>query len=590
MDSDPPLADEHWHAVPALEFPSEPRLELDELLRQLVSRAEDVLATQGRLRGLLAANKTINADVALPVVLRHIVEAACRLVGARYGALGVLAPDGGLQEFIHVGVDAATAARIGALPSGKGLLGALIDDPRPIRVRAITDDARSIGFPPHHPPMSAFLGVAVLVRNEVFGNLYLAEAERAEFTEDDEELVTALAATAGVAIENARLFEQAQRRQRWLQASMQITRQLLSVQGEEPLRLIADQVRQISDADIVTVVLPTPDRRQLMVEVASGAGADELVGYSYAFGDTLTGRAFTDACPVLVDDVVGDGQLDDGQFEQRTEVLPFGPGMVLPLLGTQGVRGALFVARLRGRKRFDDADLEMATSFANHAAIALELADARIDQQRVMLLEDRDRIGRDLHDHAIQRLFAVGLTVQSVAGGLPDGDSRAERLNRAVSGINATIEQIRTSIFQLRGPLGPQTGTVRARLLAVVADVNQLLGVEPRVRFSGPVEAVIPETIVDDLIAVAREALTNVARHAGATSVDVALAATANQVTIEVTDDGRGMGEAPRRSGLANLLRRAEQHGGSLTVAAGPPPDGPSTRKGTHLRWTIPLT
>ena len=253
----------------ALGFVDAPRLELDQLLIQLVERAEDVIAAQGRLRGLLAANKMIIGDLTLPVVLRRIVEAARQLVRARYGALGVLAPGGGLEEFIHVGIDDETARLIGPLPSGKGLLGALIDDPRPVRLRDMSADIRSSGFPPHHPPMSSFLGVPITVRDVVFGNLYLTEAVSGEFSTEDEELVTALAATAGVAIENARLFEKARLRQNWLQASTQVTRQLLSVEGEDPLQLIARRVRQVADADLVTVVLPTADD-MLRVEVAAG--------------------------------------------------------------------------------------------------------------------------------------------------------------------------------------------------------------------------------------------------------------------------------------------------------------------------------
>lgn len=272
--------DEAGSAVPQasaeLAFADGPRLELDQLLTQLVSRAEDVMAAQGRLRGLLAANRMIIGELALPVVLRRIVEAACRLVNARYGALGVLAPDSGLQEFIYVGIDDETAARIGPLPSGKGLLGALIDDPRPIRLRTMSDDLRSVGFPPEHPPMSSFLGVPVRVRDEVFGNLYLTEASSGQFSAEDEELVTALAATAGIAIENARLFARAEQRQNWLQASAQITQQLLSAEGEDPLQLIARQTREVADADIVTVVLPTANPERLMVEVAAGAEADRF--------------------------------------------------------------------------------------------------------------------------------------------------------------------------------------------------------------------------------------------------------------------------------------------------------------------------
>jgi signal transduction histidine kinase len=566
-------------------FADGPRLELDQLLTQLVSRAEDVIATQGRLRGLLAANKMIIGNMALPIVLRHIVEAACRLVNARYGALGVLAPGGELQEFIHVGIDEETAARIGPLPQGKGLLGALTLDPNPIRLRVMSEDSRSVGFPPEHPPMDSFLGVPVRVRDRVFGNLYLTERAGGEFTAEDEELVTALAATAGVAIENARLFEETERRQRWLQASTQITQQLLSSEGEEPLNLIARETLEVADADIVTVVLPTATGQRLMVEVAAGMKAAELTGYTYPMQDTLAGLSFESGRPVLVGDVT-----EDPKFRVHlSEVLPVGPVMVLPLIGSQRMRGALVVGRLLGRHRFDEADLAMATTFANHAATALELADARADQQRVVLLEDRDRIARDLHDHVIQRLFAAGLTVQSVAAGL-GGDARAERLERVVTGIDETIRQIRTSIFQLRGQLGPQTGTVRVRLLGVLAEVTPLLPFEPRLRFSGPIDSVVPESVVDDLEAVTREALTNVARHAQATHAEVALTASATEVVLEVVDDGIGIGATERRSGLANLRERAEHHHGSLVLTSPAPQDPPTTGKGTHLRWTIPLS
>jgi signal transduction histidine kinase len=565
-----------------LVFPDAPRLELDELLTQIIVRAEEVLATQGRLRGLLAANRTITADLTLPTVLRRIVEAGCQLVRARYGALGVLAPDGGLAEFVHVGLDEGTVARIGHLPEGKGLLGALIDDPKTIRLRSIEDDPRSVGFPPHHPPMTSFLGVPVLVRGKVFGNLYLTERiDGGEFTADDEELVAALAATAGVAIENARLYEQSQRRQDWLQASAKITRQLLSAEGEEPLQLIAREARQIADADVVTVVLPTESRERMMVEVAAGRAADELTGMSYPIEHTLTGLALSSGHPVLV------GDADDSDYDSHlSEVLPVGPVMVLPLVGTVDTRGALVIARLRGRNRFDDADLDMATTFANHAAVALELADGRENQQRMILLEDRDRIARDLHDHVIQRLFAAGLAVESVAA-RPGSDETSLRLRRVVTELDETIRQIRTSIFQLRGPMTAEVGTTRSAVLSVVSELQPVLGFEPRVTFAGPVDLAAPDASVDDLIAALREALTNVARHAKARCVDVAVEATTDSLVLEVTDDGVGVGDGSRWSGLANLRARAEHHGGTFTI--GPIAEPPNYRQGTLLRWTIPL-
>ena len=567
-----------------LVFPDAPRLELDELLTQIIVRAEEVLATQGRLRGLLAANRTITADLTLPTVLRRVVEAGCQLVRARYGALGVLAPSGGLAEFVHVGLDEQTVARIGHLPEGKGLLGALIDDPRTIRLRSIDDDPRSVGFPPHHPPMTSFLGVPVLVRGKVFGNLYLTERiDGGEFTAEDEELVAALAATAGVAIENARLYEQSQRRQDWLQASAKITRHLLSAEGEEPLQLIAREARQIADADVVTVVLPTESRERMMVEVAAGRAVDELTGMSYPIERTLTGLALTSGHPVLVDDA-GDSDYDS----HLSDVLPVGPVMVLPLVGTSDTRGALVIARLRGRNRFDDADLDMATTFANHAALALELSDGRENQQRMVLLEDRDRIARDLHDHVIQRLFAAGLAVESVAA-RPGSDETSLRLQRVVTELDETIRQIRTSIFQLRGPLTAEVGTMRSAVLSVTSELEPVLGFQPRVTFAGPVDLAAPDASVDDLIAALREALTNVARHARARCVYVTVEATTDALVLEVTDDGVGIGDGSRWSGLANLRARAEHHGGTFSI--GPSEKLPTDNygQGTCLRWTIPL-
>jgi signal transduction histidine kinase len=574
---------------PGPAFPDGPKLELDQLLAQLIGRAQDVIAAQGRLRGLLRANQSFVGSLTLPVLLDRIVRAACELTQARYGAIGVIDPaGGGLEEFVYVGIDGDTAARIGHLPEGKGLLGALIKDPQPIRLPRMTDDDRSAGFPDHHPGMTSFLGVPILVRGEVFGNLYLTERAGGEFTTEDEELVTALAVTGGVAIQNARLYQEAQRRQDWLQASTEIAQQLLSAQGEEPLRLIARQACQVADADVATVVLPTADGQRLIVEVATGLGAEELTALTSPIEGTLVGLAFKSGRPVLVADV----NEDEKHSVHLSQVVPVGPVMVLPLGGSHHVRGALVIGRLRGHRRFADADLDMATTFAHHAAIALELADARADQQRIVLLEERDRIARDLHDHVIQRLFALGLTVQSVANALGDRGA-ATRLDQVVVDIDETIRQTRTSIFQLRGPLGPETGSVRTRLLAVAAEVSQMLGFEPDVSFAGPVDAVVPEPVVDDLVAVLREALTNVARHAEASSVQVGVSTTTSTLTLTVKDDGVGLGETERRSGLANLRQRAEHHGGRLTLRDHPRDDEDTDKplhRGTHLTWTIPLT
>jgi two-component system, NarL family, sensor histidine kinase DevS len=555
-----------------------PQLGLDELLDQLISRAHDVRNVQTKLNGLLAANAAIMGHLELPVVLRQIVRAACELVDAQYGALGVIGPDGGdLEQFVYEGIDSETADRIGSLPRGRGLLGALIDDPRPIRLRRIADDARSVGFPAHHPPMDSFLGVPIKVRDSVFGNLYLTGCRHGDFTDSDEQLISAVAGTAAVAIENARLYGEGRKRQRWLQASAEVTAQLLAYSGEDPLQVIARNVQELADADVVTVVLPAATPGELMVEVATGLAADKLIGMAYPIERSVAGAAIDTGEPILIDHI----ERQDEFTLQMLAAVPVSAVMALPLAGSSKPRGSLLVARLSGRRSFTPSDLEMATSFANHAAVALELADARADQQRVVLLEDRDRIARDLHDHVIQRLFAAGLTVQSLQTRQAD-PAVAAKLEQVVTDLDDTIRQIRTSIFDLRGALTSPPTSVRTELLAVAAEQARQLGYEPTLRFSGPVDTLVDQALADDLAAVLREALSNVARHAQAGKVSVRLDVSFATVCLEVSDDGVGMGDTDRRSGLANLTERASRRGGSLTVASTP-------NEGTQLRWQIAL-
>jgi signal transduction histidine kinase len=559
-----------------LVFPDLPRLELDQLLGQLVQRAQEVMTTQGRLRGLLHANQMIVGHLTLPVVLRRIVEAARELVGARYAALGVIAPDGHLAEFIHAGMSADVVERIGHLPQGKGLLGALIEDPRPIRLPSIGDDLRSSGFPPGHPPMHSFLGVPIRVRDEVFGNLYLSESTNGQFSAEDEELAKALAATAGVAIDNARLYQTARTRQQWLQASAAITGELLSADAGRPLQLIAEHSREIARADLVTVVLPTEEGHELTVEVAVGHGADNLPGLRVSLQDSLAGRVFTTGEPLRV----STPNEQPGLTSVASGELDVGPVLVVPLLGSHRVHGVLTAARLRGQPAFTAEDLDMAAGFANQAALAVELAEARAEKQRAAMLDERERIAADLHDHVIQRLFAAGLSLQSVAAAL--GSHRAaNRIQDLIQDLDDTIGQIRTTIFKLhRPPQGADQG-VRARLLDVVTDVTPALGFAPAVRFAGLLEDAVPVEVAEDLLAVLREALSNVARHAQARSVEVDITADHDRLTLDVRDDGVGMTPTTRLSGLANLRQRAERHGGSLTLT---PRDG----GGTWLCWSIP--
>lgn len=525
---------------------------------------------------LLRASGSIADHLSLSSVLLRVVEAACELVEAPYGALGVIRPDGGgLEEFVHVGVDDATVAAIGRLPEGKGLLGALIEDPRPIRLGDISADLRSVGFPDHHPPMRGFLGVPITVGDEVFGNLYLASPDEGNFSAEDEQLVLALATTAGTAIENARLYAAAERRQDWLAASTDVTRKLLSATSGDALQLVAQYVYDLADADVVTIV--RPDRDVWEVEVAVGLAAERLAGARYPIAHTLSEVVMETGQPSVVDDA---SAIDpESRSLILTEVLAVGPVMLLPLASSGAVSGVLMVGRSAGGRRFSPPDVEMATTFAHHAALALELATARRRAQRMELVEDRSRIARDLHDHVIQQLFAAGMTLQGVAVAVRD-DPAAAVIDGVVDTIDDAIRQIRASIFQLRPPSMLGSG-LRAQVLDVVTDVTASLGFDPQVHFSGPVDSMSGADLATEVAAVVRESLVNVAKHARAQRVEVTVSVTGQSLRVVVEDDGVGISRPARRSGLDNLRERAHRHGGTLQVTAG------ASGGGTRLVWEV---
>ncbi|GAA2673494.1 sensor histidine kinase [Actinoplanes palleronii] len=577
LASDASADDPQPGTTPRLRFPDQPRLELDQLLGQLINRAQEVIGTQGRLRGLLQANQLIIGELNLPSVLQHVVEAARELTGARYAALGTIAPGGGLSEFVHVGMPDDMVRRIGHLPQGKGLLGALIDDPRPIRLGRIADDARSSGFPAGHPPMDSFLGVPIEIRGTVFGNLYLAESDNGEFSQDDEELARALAATAAVAIDNARLYEFARVRGEWLQASGAITAELLAADDQEDsvLKLIAERSRELARADLVTVVLPLPAGDALGIEVAVGTGGAALTGQILALEGSLSGRVYREGTPLRLD------APQKGETDPPTDgALDIGPSMMLPLRGSARVLGVLGAFRRRGAAGFAAEELEMAGSFAAQAAVAIELADARAEQQRVAMLDDRERIAADLHDHVIQKLFAAGLSLQTVSARVGPGLAQ-DRIATVIDDLDDTIGQIRTTIFALQETRREDGGGPRARLLDVVVQSRQTLGFEPGLRFAGLLD-MLRGDVVQDLIAVLREALSNIARHSRARCADVAVTVSDGRLTLTVCDDGVGFTGDNRGSGLTNLRQRAERHHGTLTVEGAP-------AGGTTLTWSVPI-
>jgi signal transduction histidine kinase len=530
---------------------------------------------EDRVRALLEANRTIVADLDLALVLRRIVESALQLVGADYGALGVVGADGVLEEFVHVGMDDDTVQTIGHLPEGLGLLGLVIEKQQAIRVDDGAEHEGAIGFPDGHPAMGAFLGVPVRVREEAYGNLYLTRTPADPFTDRDEQLVQALAATAGVAIENARLFEEARLRHQWLVASTEVTRRVLA--GDEAaLRLVARSVHELSGSDLTTVVLPVD--AELRVAVAEGDEAAGIEDTRYPMAGTLSEHVLQTGKPVRLVDAEDTDSID-GLTVFISGRVRVGPMMVLPLLGREEVRGTLVVMRGPNRRPFSQVDAEMATTFANHAAIALELAEARRDQQRVLLLEDRARIARDLHDHVIQQIFAAGLVVQATASSVHDA-ATVTALQEVVAHLDDAIKQIRVSIFQLQPPV---PGGLRAAVMDVVAELQPVLGYAPRIDLDGPLDSVATADLARDVTAVVREGLSNVARHSSGTTAQLSVFATTTRLTVTISDDGSGVGDGTRRSGLDNMRQRAEDRNGSMAIAEVP------DLGGTTVVWTVPI-
>ena len=556
----------------AIAFPDGPRSELERTIGELVERAQQVLKTQGRLRSLLRANQVVVEELELEQVLRRIVEAALVLVDAQYGALGVIAPDGHLEQFIHVGIPLEQANEIGHLPDGHGLLGAVIDERRTIRLEHLSDDPRSAGFPPHHPEMDGFLGVPIRVRDEVYGNLYLTNRADGAFSQEDEELIVALAATAGVAIDNARLFDETRRRQRWSAALAEVTSALLSGASDDVLGVVADRVASVIDADLVCVVVPA-DEHTLLIDTARGDGSTELLGRRYDSAETLVGTALETGQVVS-----SDGQSPRRPFGGQP---PLGPTVVIPLLAFGRPLGALTISRAEGSVGFTSAELEMAADFAVQASVGIELARGRADRQRLELVEDRNRIARDLHDHVIQRLFGSGISLQAIAS--TSSDATRSAIAEQVDAIDAAISEIRTAVFALTSR--PATApALRHRVLDVVAEASAGLETSPRLTFGGAVDLLVDGDLADDVVAVVREGLSNVVRHAAAHTVDIGIVVDdERRVVVTIDDDGAGMPKGARRSsGTANLRDRARRHQGDLELAA-------REAGGTRLSWTAVL-
>lgn len=550
------------------------QLRLRELLVGVQDRVEQIVEGRDRLEGLLAAMLVVTSGLELDATLRSIVQTATNLVDAKYGALEVHDNDRRMLEFVHEGIDDDTFARIGRLPEGLGVVGLLIEDPKPLRLDDLTKHPSSVGFPSGHPTMRTFLGVPVGVRDEVFGNLYLTEkANGLPFSEDDEVLVQALAAAAGIAIANARLYAQAKARQSWIESTRDIATELLS--GTDPstvFRLIAEEAGKLTGSESALVAIPLDDDTleaevdELLVVETIGAAMAPLDGDTIPVAGSSVGEAFSQRKPRQVARLALPG------------IDATGPALILPLRAADAVAGVVVVMRHGTTIPFSVEQLDMMAAFADQAALAWQLATSQRRMHELDVLTDRDRIARDLHDHVIQRLFAVGLSLQGTIPRARDAVVR-RRLTDAVDDMQEIIGEIRTTIFDLHGTSATVT-RLRQRLDNAVAQFSGS-GLHTTVAFIGPLSVVEP-VLADHAEAVVSEAVSNAVRHSGATELTVQIKVE-DDLAIEVADNGRGMPEVVTPSGLANLRRRAEQAGGTFGIEAAP-------GGGTVVRWSAPLT
>ena len=545
---------------------------------------------------LLQAALGLASDLDLTTVLQRFVTASTELTGARYGAINVLDARGRSTTFVHTGIPERLAALMGSAPHSGGVLGA-IPPHGTLRLDDLLAHPAYEGFPKNHPRMGAFLGTAVRVNDQVYGYLYLADKADG-FTDDDDEIVITLAAAAAVAIQNAQVYAESRRRERWLRASQEITMMLLSgAEQEDVLAHVAASAREVAGADTAALVLAGL-ADDLVMEIVDGVGAAELLGTVMPFD----GRAHT----VLAD---GIGLVVDSLSRARTmrvdAMRQFGPALYAPMQADGRGVGVLVLLRRTGSQPFDDSDLTTAETYAAQATLALVLAEARHAQDVAALIDERERIARDLHDLAIQQLFATGMQLETVRRRAERGVDPHELtgiVEDALDNVDATVRQIRSIVHALRDPDAEaplaerlrreaslaRTGLGFAPSLVVTVDQRVLDSAEALDGDAGALDDRIGDDMADDVVAVVREGLANAARHARATSVAVRVDLRGHgrtgKVVVEVRDDGAGLPpERDRRSGTDNLAARARRHGGTFTL--GRPDDG----RGTLLTWQAPL-
>ena len=536
-----------------------------------------------RLRALVETGIAINSELSLDGVLERIVEAAARVTDAQYAALGVVDRSGsGLERFITYGIAPEVETQIGEPPHGRGILGVLIHDARPLRLHDLTQDTRSVGFPPGHPPMHTFLGVPIVLRGAAYGNLYLTEKAEGDFTDEDEELVTLLAAQAAVAVENARLYESATAWSRQLESLNEVGAALMSELELDPLLdLVAARLRELIDARLVAIALPAGDA--LRIAAAHGEGAEDLVATDLLTQDSKTGRVLERGRSERVDSLMEDPEVNQDVARR----LGATSGLYVPLLARDRPLGVLIAHDKVGRdQRFSSSDLRLAEQFALRASIAVDLSRrvARDALRRVVAGQEveRRRLARELHDETGQALTSILLGLRAVdeAGNRDDVAKAVADLRELVV---ATLQDVRRLAVQLRPKVLDDFGLVPAlERLAQAFSESSGIGVELEATVG---EARLPTEVETTVYRIVQEALTNVVKHAQATEVSILLVRRDGLLTAVLEDNGAGFDPGAVTSdslGLEGMRERVALHDGRLTIETAP-------GSGTTLRVEVAL-
>ena len=530
---------------------------------------------------LLEAGLALASELSLPIVLQRIVDLAAQVTDARYAALGVIGPGEQLVEFVTTGVSAQQRRAIGALPAGHGVLGLLIREPKAVRITNIAEHPHSAGFPPNHPPMRSFLGAPVKALGRVYGNIYLAEKrDEREFSLEDEESLVVLATQAGVAIANAFMYEEIKSREQWLDALRDISTQVLAgADRSDVLDSIAEHARSLAGGDTATIVTVGATPGELVVAASVGARSREMRGQTLPAEGSISGAVMKSGSSLMLDDVSADSRA----YQPFVSVGHQGPALFVPLRVPGGATGTLMVVRLKGHPSFDEESRRLVETFADQASVAIEYGRAQTDLRRLGLMEERERIAKELHDGIIQSLFAVGMGLQRTAA-MAVAPATADRIEKAVDELDRVIRDLRNYIFGLRpGILADRQLDHALRALGEQMQARDGAPIEVEVQVDAALAARLSPRSAD-IVQLTREALSNVSRHAGARRATVILARRGDLAELTIEDDGVGFD--PKReslgSGIRNLRERAAALGGSLDISS-------ELGKGTRVRVNVPV-